>query len=235
VTIALDEGSVHVWRIDVRQPPRVFEELRSLLSRDEEDRAALYRFDPARESFVATRAALRSLAGSYLGIDPRDVTFAYTAKGKPEVPGLSFNASHAGDVAVAAFARSGSVGVDVEEMRPDRDLRALARRFFAPAENAALDLLDGQALVAAFYRCWTRKEAFVKAVGEGVSFDLRRFVVSVEPGARIVSIDGDPEAAAAWWAADVSPRGGYVAAVVASAPVADLSVRDWTGLGAVAL
>lgn len=233
MTVALEEGWLDVWRIDVRQPPAAVQELRALLSPDEEERAARYRFDHARESFVVTRAALRTLAGSYLEVPPREVAFGYTAKGKPELPGLTFNVSHGGDVAVAAFARSGRVGVDVEEIRPERDVRRLARRFFAPAENAALGVLDGQALVAAFYRCWTRKEAFVKAVGEGVSFDLRRFVVSVDAEARILSIDGDAHAAASWWTADVSPGEGYAAAVVASAPVAALSVRDWTGLGAV--
>ena len=233
MTLALDEGSLHVWKIDVRRPPGVVRELRALLSPDEEERAARYRVDGARDAFVCTRAAVRSLTASYLGIDAREVEFVTAPKGKPGVAGVSFNVSHSGGVAVAAFAPSGDVGVDVEEMRRDRDLRGLAHRFFAPAESAELDLLAGEALVTGFYRCWTRKEAFVKAVGEGVSFDLRRVVVSAEPEARILSIDGDEAAAASWWAADVSPRPGYAAAVVAAGAVSDLSVRDWSGLGAV--
>ncbi|HEV2755139.1 MAG TPA: 4'-phosphopantetheinyl transferase superfamily protein [Actinomycetota bacterium] len=233
--LPLGDRSVHVWRIDVRQPAGVLRDLRSSLSRDEEERAARYRFDRERDSFVCTRAALRSLAGAYLDLAPRAVAFTYDAKGKPGLGGLSFNVSHSGDVGLAAFAPSAPVGVDVEEMRRERDLRGLAQRFFAPGENAALQALDGDALVTGFYRCWTRKEAFVKAVGEGVSYELARFEVSVGADARIVSVDGDEGAAGDWWMADVPMGPRYAGAVVAGARVDELVVRDWAPVGAAAV
>ncbi|MDQ4023982.1 MAG: 4'-phosphopantetheinyl transferase superfamily protein [Actinomycetota bacterium] len=228
MTPAPDERSVHVWRIDVRQPAEALRELRALLAPDEEERAARFRFDRDRDAFVATRAALRCLAGSYLGLAPRKVAFAYAPKGKPWTDGISFNVSHAGDVALAAFTRSCRVGVDVEEMRPGVDLGALARRFFSPAENRALGVLENDAFVTAFYRCWTRKEAFVKALGEGLSFDLDRVDVSVGADARLLSVDAAQ--AGGWWIADVSPRDGYAGAVVADLRDAELTVREWPGL-----
>lgn len=231
----LDDRSLHVWRIDVRQRDDVMRALRRLLARDEEERAARFRFDRDRHSFECTRAALRTLAGSYLGIAPQDVRFGYGQKGKPEVSGLSFNVSHAGDVAVAAFAPARRVGVDVEEMRPDVELRALATRFFSARENAALERLDGDALVRGFYSCWTRKEAFVKALGEGLSFELGRVEVSVEGPARVVSVDGDTDAGERWSMSELAPRAGYAGAVVVEGPAADVSLYAWPGLPAMAV
>lgn len=225
----LREGDLHVWRIDVRRPPTA---AAALLSSTEAARAALFCFERDRESFVATRAALRGLVASYLGIAPRDVRFSYGPKGKPSVPGLAFNASHAGDVALAAFARSGRVGVDVERARATNDLAALSQRVFGKTENRALAALSGGAFVSAFYGCWTRKEAFVKALGEGVAFGPDRAQMSVPPEpARLVSIDGDAAGAARWTMADVDAGEGYAACVAADRAGGEVIVRDWAGGG----
>ncbi|HEX2239842.1 MAG TPA: 4'-phosphopantetheinyl transferase superfamily protein, partial [Actinomycetota bacterium] len=118
------------------------------------------------------------------------------------------------------------IGVDVELMRPDVEMRALARRFFTSSENAALDRLDGDDLVRGFYGCWTQKEAFVKAVGEGLSFDLDRIEVAVPPApAGLVSLDGS--AADDWTLAAVDAGPGYAAAVAVDTPGAEVVVRDW--------
>lgn len=216
---------IDVWRIDVRRPGR---DLERLLSPDEAERARRFRFDRDRQAFVVTRGVLRTLIGSHLGVAPEEVAFGYGAHGKPEVGGVSFNVSHAGDVAVAAFAPSGRVGVDVEEMRPDVEMRALARRFFTRTENDALDRLQGDELVRGFYGCWTSKEAFVKAVGEGLSFRLDRVEVAVFPApARIVSLDGDERAAERWTLRAVDAGPGYAAAVAADVPGAGVRVRGW--------
>lgn len=213
-----------VWRIDVRGG----EDLTPLLSPDEADRAARFRFERDRRAFVTARGALRTLAGSWLGIAPESVAFAYGDKGKPEVEGLSFNVSHARDVALVALG-AGRIGVDVEEMRPDVEMRALARRFFTRAENDALARFEGDELVRGFYGCWTCKEAFVKAMGEGLSFELDRVEVAVPPQApAVLSIDGDAAAAAAWTMSAIDAGPGYAAAVAVDAPGADVVVRDWT-------
>lgn len=213
-----------VWRIDVRGGG---EDLARLLSADEVERAARFSSARARGAFVTTRGALRTLAGSYLGVAPESVTFSYGPKGKPEVEGLSFNVSHAGDVALAAFGR-GRIGVDVEVMRPDAPVRALARRFFTSAENEALERLSGEDLMRGFYGCWACKEAFVKAVGEGLSFGLGRVEVAVFPApADVLSVGGDAGAAAQWTLRAVDADPGYAAAVAVDAPGEDVVVRDW--------
>jgi 4'-phosphopantetheinyl transferase len=228
----LGDGDLHVWRIDVRVPSP---DAASLLSPDETARAQRFVFERDRRSFVSTRAAVRELLASYLGMGPREVRFSYAPKGKPEVPGLAFNASHAGDLALVAVTPSGSVGVDVERVRVADDLAALARRFFGETENRALAALSGDAFVAGFYSCWTRKEAFVKALGEGLSFELDRAEVSVHPEpARLRSVDGDAEAAAGWTMADVDAGPGYAGCVAADSPDLDVIVRDWAGDSGVA-
>ncbi len=215
---------VDVWRIEVRHPAG---DLARLLSPDEAERAARFRFERDRDSFVTARARLRTLAGSYLGIAPEDVVFAYGDQGKPELSGLSFNVSHAGDVALAAFAPSGRIGVDVEVMRADVEMRSLARRFFTDAENAALAALTDDDLVRGFYGCWTQKEAFVKAVGEGLSFELDRVEVAVPPAvARVRSLDGDEDAGARWTMTAIDCGDGYAAAVAIDEPDAEIVVRD---------
>ena len=222
--------TVDVWRIDVRDAARG---VAGVLSPDEAERAARFRFEPDRVAFVATRAALRTLVGSHLGVAPRDVTFRYGEHGKPEVAGLSFNASHAGDVALVALASSGRIGVDVEAMRPGVEMRALARRFFTASENAALARLSEGELAAGFYGCWTQKEAFVKAVGEGLSFELDRVEVAVRPApVGVLSVDGDAAAGAAWTMAEVDCGPGYAAAVAVDAPGVDVVVHDWRGSAA---
>lgn len=224
----LRERDLHVWRIGVRAPSS---DAAAVLSPDETARAERFRFERDRESFVSTRAALRGLVASYAGIAPGEVRFAYGPAGKPEAGGLAFNVSHAGDVALAAFGASGRVGVDVELVRDDSDLTAVARRFFGEHEIGALDALSGDAFVAGFYSCWTRKEAFAKALGKGLSFELDRAEVSVYPEpARLVSVDGEAGAAAGWTMVDVDAGPGYAACVAVDAPAVDVKVRDWAGL-----
>lgn len=232
----VDEVVVDVWRIDLRRFS-LKEESRTrsagipstkVLSEDEAERAARFRFDADRDAFACTRAALRTLVGERLGVAPADVRFTYAPKGKPGAEGVSFNVSHSGDMALIGLTASRRLGVDVELMRPDVEMKTLARRFFSAAENAVLEGLDGDALVRGFYGCWTRKESFVKALGEGLSFDLDRVEVAVPPEpARVVSVDGDPAAGAAWTMADVDAGEGYAGAVVVDAPAAQLQVRDW--------
>lgn len=215
---------IEVWRVDLRAGG---EDAARLLSPDEAERAARFGSERARRAFVTTRGALRTLIGSYLGAGPETVTFEYGPNGKPEVPGVSFSVSHAGDVALVALG-SGRIGVDVEEMRGDVAMRALARRFFTGAENDALTRLSGDDLVRGFYGCWTSKEAFVKAVGQGMSFGLDRVEVAVFPEpAALRSIDGDEDAARSWTlrAVDVTP--GHLAAVAVDSPGVEVAVRDW--------
>jgi 4'-phosphopantetheinyl transferase len=217
---ALRTGDVHVWYVDLALAGHTVRRLAACLSPDERARAAQFKFDRDARRFAVARSALRRLLSGYLGLTPDEVTFAYAAYGKPSLAGvhaaLSFNLSHSGEVAVVAAGWDRAIGVDVEERRPLPDLAALAAQSFAPREQAMLAALPEGERVAAFFRCWTRKEAFIKATGQGLAQPLEAFVVSLGPAepARLLDINGDPGALARWSLYDLQPPLGYPGALV---------------------
>jgi 4'-phosphopantetheinyl transferase len=207
---------VHVWFEDI---DRGADAARPLLSSDECLRADRFRFDRDRDRFTAARAKLRLLLASYLGEEPRGYELGYGAQGKPFLAGafaacgLEFNVSHTQGRAAYAFASGRPVGVDLERLVVVEDALDLAARFFAPAERAALEAVTPEQRSRSFLSGWTRKEAFVKALGQGLGFPLGRFEVSLSPQepARLLGLeDGDP---AAWTLAGFEPEEGYLAAV----------------------
>ncbi len=171
-------GTVHVWSVDLGRP---YSEL--LLTPAERARAAGFHFDIHRHRWSCCRSALRTLLGSYRGCDPLEVALDLGPQGKPYLSGdpLSFNLSHSGDHALIAVTRRGPIGVDLELIRPDRDLRGIAARFFAQEEGDILRTYPEDRFTRGFFRCWTSKEAVVKAHGQGLSLPLDQFVVSVDP------------------------------------------------------
>lgn len=209
-------GEVHVWYVDI--DGGALSSAAKLLSADEIDRADRFHFERDRRRFMLARAALRRRLGAYLGCPPQDVHFDYGAHGKPVLsapatPTLRFNVSHAGGRALLGFTCGCEVGVDLERLVEVPDALDLAARFFAPSERAALETVEPGQRSRAFLNGWTRKEAFVKAVGEGLGFPLDRFGVSLSPDepARLLALeDGDPTA---WTLSDLEPEAGYLAAV----------------------
>jgi 4'-phosphopantetheinyl transferase len=214
---------VHVWPVSTLAPDAVVERFQPLLTQDETDRAGRFRFERLQRSFILARGALRVLLGRYLNIAPGDIEFSYGFRGKPALatPGLpqfnalQFNASHSGDLALFAFTMDCEVGVDVEAIRPMPDIEDVAKRFFCAEETAELmSLPDGQR-EHGFFLCWTRKEAYIKATGDGLSTPLDAFRVSLRPSeaAGLVHLERDPIAAQAWTLHDLAPAPGYAAAL----------------------
>lgn len=218
-------GEVHLWWVHL--PGQSTPEYLALLDSAERERAGRLRTAEAYRGFVVTRGVLRALLAGYLGTTTSEVVLRYGSYGKPELVGgngLTFNVSHARERALLAFRLDGQVGVDVEELRPTLGAAQIAERFFAPAEVAALRALPPSLWAAGFFRCWTRKEAFVKAVGAGLSHDFRSFAVSVEPSSR-----AEPLVAAGgcWYLSDVEAGQSHAAAVaVATEPVAPATVTE---------
>lgn len=173
---------VHVWAIDLRRGAEAAD--RALLSGDERARADRFRSPGLRERFTAGRAALRRLLGAYTRRPPARIEFAYNARGKPSLvtkEPIAFNLSHSGDLAVCAIAHAIEIGADVEEVRPVTHAEAIASRFFTPSETAAiLARADGDERSLAFLRAWTRKEACVKASGDGLGESLANIEVPVD-------------------------------------------------------
>lgn len=211
----LTGDEIHVWGVDLTQPP---EPLAALLSADEQARAARYKIAVVRNHFVVSRGVLRQLLARYLLLEPARIQFDVGAQGKPATAGqpeFHFNLAHSGELALIAVTKNQPVGVDVEQLRPLPDREMIARRFFSPAEFAALQTVAPAKQTRAFFNAWTRKEAFIKALGKGLSHPLDAFDVSLTPGkpARLQRIAGNPKAAAGWTLAHLEPAPGYIGAL----------------------
>ena len=196
-----------------------------LLTSSERMRAQRFAAEQDRRRFVAARARLRELLGSRLGIPPQDIELVYGRHGKPALApscagsDVRFNVAHSGDVAVFAFSQGLEVGIDVEILRDVPEADRIAAGLFSRAESEVYRLLDPGDRPLAFFRCWTRKEALLKALGDGIGLRLDRCAVSLAPGepARILEIDGVPGERCGWALADFAPGRGFLGAVAVQA------------------
>ena len=216
----LDGDDVHVWLADVDASGPARERLVSALSADERARAARFCFERDRRRYAHCRGVLRHLLAAYLNVDPRDSVFQTGPNGKPHLARpaarqLAFNVSHSEALALIAVSRRGEVGIDIEAYRPLPDRDVLARQFFSPNESARLGSLPETCRAAAFFTCWSRKEAFVKAVGDGLSYPLAAFDVAFAPGEPPrLDVPGDRPGADRWALEALAAPPGYAAALV---------------------
>lgn len=228
-TLVLGPGRVHVWRVSLRGwSPGELAELKQMLSPDEELRAARFHFQRDRERFVVARGVLRRLLGRYLQIAPAAVRFAYSSYGKPSVAApattLRFNLSHSHELALLAVAEGQELGVDIEYQAAARAEPDMTRQFCAPAELATLASLPPELWATGFYTVWTRKEAFIKAHGEGLSLPLTRIAVSLLPGepARLIH-SHDPADLDRWSLHALEPAPEYAAALAVAGQATAIS------------
>ncbi len=227
----IQTGETHVWRIALDQPDAKVATLFALLSEDERRRVFRFHFDRDRRRFTVARGALRCILSNYLGAQPERLRFGYSEHGKPfldtPLPGLDirFNVSHSDELALVAVTVAAEVGVDVEKIRPDFAGLEIAERFFSPAEVKALRSLPIHLRSGAFFNCWTRKEAFVKATGRGLSFPLKAFDVTLAPGEspRLLRVENDDPAR--WSIFEVSPAPDFVGALVVESR--DVLLMGW--------
>ncbi len=213
----LATGETRLWCVGLEATLKALERLEAVLDPEEILRANRFRFAEHRRAFVIARGLLRCLLAQFSGTAAHQVRFSYGPRGKPAFQsdrGLRFNVSHSGDLVLYAFALDRELGVDIEKHRNMSDLIGVAERFFAPAEVSNLLSLPPAERPAAFFRCWTRKESFVKAMGDGLYLPLDSFQVSLQPDepAAIVQVSGCQESR--WRLADVTPAEGYSAALV---------------------
>jgi 4'-phosphopantetheinyl transferase len=228
--LAADE--VHVWRIPLDCGEEVLSRLHESLADDERQRAARFHFEKDRRHFIAGRGALRSLLAGYLERRPEQVRFAYTNYGKPllaDEAALRFNLTHSHGLALLAVTRGREIGVDVERIRDNLEGEKLAERFFSPREVAALHSLPPELRREAFFHCWTRKEAYIKAVGKGLSLPLDQFDVTLRPDepAALLATHHDSEEARRWSMQSLLPDEGYVGAMVVEGHSWRLWCGDW--------
>ena len=198
----LDHQALHVWRIG--------------LDVDEVHRADRYVVEAPRRRFIRARAAMRDILARYLAIDPTAIVFAGNPHGKLHIEGhpVHFNLSHSGSWALLAVTGAGETGIDIEYMDPRRAGDDIAQRFFSPAEQQLLATTPEPEKTAAFFRIWSRKEAVIKSLGEGLACPLDSFDVSADPDrARLHAIRRDGLNASAWTMLNIDAHPAYAAAV----------------------
>lgn len=227
--LSLGSKTVHVWRANLDQNPSQIALFQNSLDDDERSRADRFYFSRDRERFIVARGILRAILGRYSNRAPNSLSFRYSNHGKPvlvsesDLDAIRFNLSHSHGEALYAVSRGREIGVDLEFIRGDLEAEQIAERFFSHSENETLRALPLSLRRYAFFLCWTRKEAYIKARGEGLSMPLDQFDVSLIPDepAALLSIQSDSDEAHRWSLRNLNPADGYAAALAAKG-------HDWT-------
>lgn len=227
-------GQVHLWRSPLSLEAAQTQQHYGLLSSEEKQRAAKFHYPEDRDHFINARGILRRLLGQYLSISPTEIAFTFTEFGKPGLAidtSLSFNISHAGGYGLFGFSSGAPLGVDLEKVDASIEVERLAVRFFSPTEAAAVLALSATDRPAAFFRTWTRKEAFIKAHGKGLSLPLDQFTVTVslEDPVQFQRIDWAPEMVAEWSLTSFMVREELPGAVVLRGKIQGCSFFDFQG------
>lgn len=229
----LGDREIHVWAASLSPTPEKLKLLAQALTPDEMARATRYLREQDHARFIAGRGQLRHLLGHYLDCAPGELAFEFSARGKPELAGLEpgksleFNLAHSENLVLYAITRHCPVGVDVEWVRPMKDAGAIAERFFSAQESAGLRTLPENEQLAAFFRLWTRKEAWLKATSQGIAEALNQVEVTYLPDepARLTRLFGETKDLDKWKLWDLSPASNYAAAL--AAPDSNLAVLCW--------
>jgi 4'-phosphopantetheinyl transferase len=214
-------NEVDVWFVPLDPDVNCLNSALQVLAPDELRHAERFRFDKDRNQYILARANLRRILSRYVRIPSARVCFTYNEFGKPALGGdcsdssLTFNVSHAPGAAVYAVNSSGQVGIDLELIREDVEYEQIAERFFSPSEAAAFRLLPNEAKLRAFFACWTRKEAYIKAKSNGLFLDLKGFDVAFAPGepASLLRVSNDPLEVDRWSLINLNVPTRYVGAL----------------------
>lgn len=226
----LASAEIHVWEIPLFVSESALADCANLLSSEEHTRASRFHFEKDARRFTVARACLRSILAGYALLPARDLRFIYAQHGKPNLSqaavDIRFNVSHSGDMALLGVALEREVGVDIEAVREDIETDKLAERFFSAHERESLRLLPAEQRVPSFFRCWSCKEAFLKAQGVGLSRPLGSFDVDMNPGqaARLLSTRPDPSEADRWSLYTVETAPGYAAAAAVEGSITAMTI-----------
>jgi len=232
----LATGSVDIWKIALNLSASTLEQIEAWLSEEEHQRASRFRFQAHQIQFIAAHGCLREILARYLNINPKELQFIASSQGKPSLAddfrstGLTFNLSHSNEWGLVAVAYQRAVGIDIEFIRDGLADEQITRRFFSEHEVADLLSLPIELRRLAFFNCWTRKEAYIKARGEGLSMPLNAFDVAILPGepVEIIRTRPDPAQALQWKLYALQPDDGYVAALSVEGQPDLLNCWQWS-------
>jgi 4'-phosphopantetheinyl transferase len=224
-------NQVHVWSVSLDLSLIQSENLAGILSTDELARAGRFHFERDQKRFIVARGILRKILGRYLEKDPHELRFEYTTHGKPVLAKntgydtLRFNLSHSGEFALYAITRGRNIGIDIERVRYDLDVMQIAKSYFSQGEFSSLGTVHKNKRPEAFFQYWTRKEAFVKGMGEGISFPMEQCDVSLLSGRSLspIRLPRDYRESDCWYGQDLFPSRGYAAAIAVEEDNLDLS------------
>jgi 4'-phosphopantetheinyl transferase len=224
------DNELHVWRARLDLSPAAWERLQSTLNSDEKERAERFLIPEACEQFVAARGVLRELLGAYLELQAERVALTFGPEGKPSLSPahnsrIRFNVSHSHGLGLFAFANNHEIGADIEYVKNDFRGLEIASHFFSQQELAALAKLPPSAIDQAFFGCWTKKEAYVKAHGQGLSIPLGSFTVDFTEGTQVLQ----DETGARWSCYALEAAPGFAGAVVAEGENWSVKCLDWSG------
>ena len=232
---SLQGEDVHVWLANLNQPDSVAGWLLSTLNKDERHQAGRFHFNRHRVHYIASHGILREILSRYLRIPPQAIRFRFGVKGKPSIDAensdetVHFNMAHSGSYALYAISRRPKTGADIEKVREIIDRDQFVSRNFSMIEVDTYQNLPHKLQEEAFLNCWTRKEAYIKAIGDGLHKPLDQFSVSITPGepARLVNIVGDPKSGSQWTLRGFNPVSGYVAAIAVKGVIRNLERWMW--------
>jgi len=233
--LTLEINEIHVWRVSLTQTETCLQNLQQTLSTDEQTKAERFHFPKDRSQFIVSRAALRAILSRYLHINPSLLRFEYNPYGKPSLTiaqggnTLRFNLSQTRGIALIAITKNREIGVDIEAINPKFPCLKIAERFFSPLENSVLHSLPEHLQPTAFFTCWTRKEAYIKAVGKGLSIPLNEFDVTLAPGepAALLNVKQNPDEASKWSLIELISSSDMVAAVAVAGDCHKLDCWQW--------
>jgi len=236
----LPQGEIHVWELWLNPPYALDKKHTSVLSSQEQARAEAFGSAKLRTRYILAHFGLRSILGLYLKCEPDEIIYGHELYGKPYIAvpdpgGLHFNLTYSQDLALIALMSGNLIGIDLEYCKLIPDIDQLVTRYFSPEERSQYFQLRSEDRMDAFYRCWTRKEAFGKALGGGLSISLSSFCVSLLPDepARLTRLDGDATAPNRWQIQDFSPEIGYEAAVAVDGEISRMVSWQWDDLSTV--
>lgn len=229
-TLSLAPNQVHLWRVFLNQPAEQIQQLSQTLSADENSRANRFHFQKDRHNFIVSRGSLRIILSRYLNLPPQNLQFTYSKQGKPALDTdtkICFNLSHSHQLALYAITLNREIGIDIEFIRPINEAENIVKNYFSPTEIALFNNISPAHKPEAFFNAWTRKEAYLKATGQGLTQPLNEIEVSITPGepAKLLSISGDTHKASQWTLTHLIPHPNYIACL--AIPAHNLNYSYW--------